>query len=94
MGVGCELYKRPGLGAFLNKVSQSYEVCIFGMTDGHEVQEVCESLDPKQQIFRGAFGRESTALSKDGKYVKDLSYLNRNLKDVIYIDFQDDQVIY
>lgn len=36
-------------------------------------------------------GRESTLL-KNGKYVKDLSYLNRDLKDVIYIDFHDDNV--
>jgi len=38
----------------------------------------------------GRLGRESTLL-KDGKYIKDLSYLNRDLKDVIYIDFDDEK---
>jgi import inner membrane translocase subunit TIM50 len=39
----------------------------------------------------GRFGRESTLL-KNGKYVKDLSYLNRPLKDIIYLDFTDESV--
>lgn len=37
----------------------------------------------------GRLGRESTLL-KNGKYIKDLSYLNRDLKNVIYIDFTDE----
>ena len=36
-------------------------------------------------------GRESTLL-KNGKYIKDLSYMNRDLKDVLYIDFTDEKV--
>jgi import inner membrane translocase subunit TIM50 len=35
-------------------------------------------------------GRESTLL-KNGKYIKDLSYMNRDLKDIIYIDFSDEK---
>lgn len=37
----------------------------------------------------GRLGRESTLL-KNGKYIKDLSYLNRDLKNVVYIDFSDE----
>jgi len=37
----------------------------------------------------GRFGRESTAL-KDGKYIKDLSYLNRPMSEIVYIDFDDE----
>ena len=39
----------------------------------------------------GRFGRESTLL-RNGAYIKDLSYLNRPLKDIIYLDFTDDPV--
>lgn len=39
-------------------------------------------------MIYGRFGRESTLL-KNGKYIKDLTYLNRPLKDVIYLDFTD-----
>ena len=46
LGVGVELYKRPGLTAFLTKMSRQYELCIFGMGDAGEINEVCEHLDP------------------------------------------------
>lgn len=39
----------------------------------------------------GRLGRESTLL-KNGKYIKDLSYMNRPLQDIIYIDFSDEKV--
>ena len=42
-------------------------------------------------MIAGRFGRESVAL-KDGKYVKDLSYLNRPLAEIIYVDFSDEYV--
>lgn len=41
----------------------------------------------------GRFGREQTLL-KDGKYIKDLSYLNRPIKDIVYIDFNDEAVAF
>ena len=44
-------------------------------------------------MIHGRFGRESTLL-KDGKYIKDLSYLNRPIKDIVYIDFTDEFVDY
>lgn len=42
-------------------------------------------------MIMGRLGRESTLL-KNGKYIKDLSYMNRDLKDIIYLDFDDDKV--
>ena len=39
----------------------------------------------------GRLGREATVL-KNGKYIKDLSYLNRDIKNVVYIDFSDENV--
>lgn len=42
-------------------------------------------------MIMGRLGRESTLL-KNGKYIKDLSYLNRDLKDIVYLDFDDDKV--
>ena len=64
---------------------------MFGMGDAGEIFEVSQNLDPNMEMFRGAFGRESVVL-KDGKYIKDLSYLNRPLKEVVYIDFSDEHV--
>lgn len=54
------------------------------------MNDICEALDPNYQMIIARLGRESTLL-KNGKYVKDLSYMNRDLKDVIYIDFDDEK---
>jgi hypothetical protein len=94
MGVGVELYKRPGLSPFLFKLAQNYEIVIFGNGDGADINESAEALDPKMMMIqRPCFGREQTIL-KDNKYIKDLSYVNRPLKDVVYVDFSDEPVIY
>ena len=52
------------------------------------MNDICEALDPNYQIIMGRFGRESTLL-KNGKYIKDLSYMNRDIKDILYIDFDE-----
>lgn len=57
-------------------MSKCYEIVIFGMGETGEMQEVVEYLDPKHEMIQGTFGRESTLL-QNGKYIKDLSYLNR-----------------
>ena len=55
------------------------------------INDICEALDPQYQMIHARLGREVTLL-KNGKYVKDLSYMNRPLKDVIYVDFDDNKV--
>lgn len=54
------------------------------------IHEICNALDPQFTMIHGRLGRESTLL-KNGKYIKDLSYMNRDLKDIIYIDFDDEK---
>jgi import inner membrane translocase subunit TIM50 len=49
------------------------------------VNEICEALDPNYQMIAARLGRESTLL-KNGQYVKDLSYLNRPLSDILVLD--------
>ena len=44
-------------------------------------------------MIQGRWGRESTLL-KDGKYIKDLSYVNRPLGEVVYVDFSDENVAF
>lgn len=74
-------------------MAQNYEVVIFGHGDAHDINETAEALDPKMQMIqRPCFGRESTLLTKDGRYVKDLSYMNRPIKDIVFVDFTDEDV--
>jgi import inner membrane translocase subunit TIM50 len=63
---------------------------IFGDEESGTVNDICEALDPQYQMIMARLGREVTLL-KNGKYIKDLSYLNRDIKDIIYIDFSDDK---
>ena len=90
LGIGFEYKKRPGLSTFLQHMSKRFEVVIFGDEESNLVQEICEALDPEQRMIVGRIGHESTLL-KDGKYIKDLSYMNRDVKDIICIDFDEEK---
>ena len=57
------------------------------------MNDVCEALDPNYEMIHGRLGRESTLL-KNGVYIKDLSYMNRNVKEIIYVDFSDEKVAF
>lgn len=84
-GQGLILHKRPGLQHFLKTMSQLYEVVIFSDDDSMLLQTLIPSLDPRRQIFINYFGHECMVFSR-GHYIKDLKYLNRDLKKVVVID--------
>lgn len=93
LGLGFEFKKRPGLNTFLQRLAGRYEVVVFGDEESSLVQEICEALDPNGQIIAGRIGHESTLL-KDGKYIKDLSYMNRDIKDIVCIDFSPEKFLF
>lgn len=74
-------------------MSWLYEVVVFGNEESMTINEICEALDPKYQIFSGRFGHEHTLL-KDGKYVKDLSYMNRDVKKIVVIESDEEWVAF
>jgi import inner membrane translocase subunit TIM50 len=92
-GSGFEILKRPGLLKFLQEMGQAYEVVIFGSEDSNFVEEVSHKLDQFDMNIRYKLGKEATKLEK-GRYIKDLNYLNRDLKNVIVIDFDPLNVKY
>lgn len=67
------------------KLSQMYEVIVFTDDEYTFLMSIIPTLDPRQQVFMGFFGRECMVWHK-GHYIKDLKYLNRDLKNVIVID--------
>lgn len=48
-------------------------------------------LDPRQQYIGGYFGRECLVYSQ-GAYIKDLKYLNREMRNIVVIDVSKDIV--
>lgn len=85
--------KRPGLSVFLTQMSQNYELVLFGDQERGFIEEIATALDPNMQTFSGILGRECTIV-KNGKYIKDISYLGRPVKEVVYLDFTNETVPY
>lgn len=44
-------------------------------------------------MIQARLGREATLL-KNGKYIKDLSYMGRDLKDIILVDFDEEKACF
>jgi len=85
---GHRTMKRPGLEAFLAHMSQFYEIIIFTPAMASYAQPIANTLQDTAYVQHALF-REN-CLFTGGKYVKDLSYLNRDLKNVIIIDTNPD----
>ncbi|KIV87037.1 hypothetical protein PV11_02608 [Exophiala sideris] len=81
---GWRTAKRPGLDYFLRYLGSYYELVLFTSQPMATAELIIRKLDPYSTIHWPLF-REAT-LYKDGGYVKDLSYLNRDLKKVLIID--------
>ncbi|CAM9560178.1 unnamed protein product, partial [Ectocarpus sp. 4 AP-2014] len=81
---GWRVAKRPGLDAFLKEMSQLYEIVVFTDSMGGLADEWITQMDPQGTISQRVY-RDGTRYI-DGKYVKDLSALNRPLEQTLIID--------
>ncbi|KAI9870644.1 MAG: mitochondrial inner membrane protein required for protein import [Pleopsidium flavum] len=81
---GWRMAKRPGLDYFLRYLSQYYELVIFTSVPSMIASPILQKLDPYGVVMWPLF-REATWY-KNGEYIKDLSYLGRDLDKVILID--------
>nr|XP_027062450.1 mitochondrial import inner membrane translocase subunit TIM50-like [Coffea arabica] len=81
---GWRTFKRPGVDAFLEHVSQFFEVIVYSDQTSMFVYPVVQRLDPQQTIFRQKLDRVSTRYIK-GKHYRDLSMLNRDPSRIIYM---------
>ncbi|CAM9158188.1 unnamed protein product, partial [Pylaiella littoralis] len=81
---GWRVAKRPGLDAFLKEMAQLYEIVIFTDSMGGLADEWITQMDPTGTISQRVY-RDGTRYI-DGKYVKDLSALNRPLNQTVIID--------
>ncbi|GIZ41951.1 hypothetical protein CKM354_000523400 [Cercospora kikuchii] len=81
---GYRTAKRPGIDYFIRYLSQYYELVLFTSAPRAMADPIVAKLDPYHFIM-WPLGREATKYEK-GEYVKDLSYLNRDLKKTIIVD--------
>uniref|UniRef100_A0A915EML6 Mitochondrial import inner membrane translocase subunit TIM50 n=1 Tax=Ditylenchus dipsaci TaxID=166011 RepID=A0A915EML6_9BILA len=83
---GHRFKKRPALDYFLDVVGYpNFELVVYTSEAGPTAEPLVKSLDPKQKIMYHLY-RDCTKYMS-GNYVKDLNKLGRDLKKVIYIDF-------
>uniref|UniRef100_M8BLP5 Mitochondrial import inner membrane translocase subunit TIM50 n=1 Tax=Aegilops tauschii TaxID=37682 RepID=M8BLP5_AEGTA len=79
---GWKTFKRPGVEAFLQHMATMYEVVVYSDQVQMYVDPVVERLDSTGQIRK--LSRPATKY-QDGKHYRDLSKLNRNPAQVLYV---------
>ena len=85
-GQGILLHLRPGFQKFIDEMSKLYEIVIFSEEDSQFLAEAVMTIDPLQRYFTWVFGREFLVFN-GGRYVKDLTLLNRDPRKVVVVDF-------
>merc|ERR1719162_1463013 len=76
--------KRPGVDKFLLEMSKHYEIIVYTASLNKYADPLLDLLDPNR-VIRTRLFRES-CVYYEGNYVKDLSILDRDLKQAIIID--------
>ena len=72
-------------------MSTKFELVIYSTEDTSYTESVYEKIDPQRRIFTGVFGKESSIYHK-GNYCKDLKFLNRDLKNIVVLDTNNDKL--
>jgi len=87
------VYFRPYLRSFLEAVSQAFEVVLFTAACQEYADQILNAMDPENRYFDFRLYRDSclectpNPSNPDAKiYIKDLSVLGRDLRDVILVD--------
>ncbi|ODQ66258.1 NIF-domain-containing protein [Nadsonia fulvescens var. elongata DSM 6958] len=82
---GWRTAKRPGLDYFLGYLSQYYEIVVFSSQYFMQIEKPIMKLDPYHAYFSHILAREATRY-QDGKIIKDLSLMNRDLGKIVMLD--------
>jgi Dullard-like phosphatase family protein len=76
--------KRPGLDTFLKELSEVYELVLFTASTSRYANPIIDRIDP-QHLISHRFYRHNCTFAGKG-FIKDLSILNKHLKDVVIVD--------
>ncbi|XP_004527147.1 mitochondrial import inner membrane translocase subunit TIM50-C [Ceratitis capitata] len=82
---GWRFKKRPGVDHFLQECAKHFEIVVFTAEQGMTVFPILDALDPNGYIMYRLV-RDATHFV-DGHHVKNLDNLNRDLRKVIVVDW-------
>jgi import inner membrane translocase subunit TIM50 len=87
---GWRVAKRPGIDYFLGYLARYYEIVLFTHSSGFAAEPLLDKVDSYRAIQYRLY--KDAITYKNGKYIKDLSKLNRDLSKVIIMDWDDDAI--
>ena len=76
---------RPGTINFLTEISKYYEIIIFTSANQNYADNILNRLDPEKKFISYRFYKQHTYI-EENKIVKNIKYLGRDLKKIIFID--------
>ncbi|KAJ3014976.1 UNVERIFIED_CONTAM: Nuclear envelope morphology protein 1 [Siphonaria sp. JEL0065] len=80
------VYKRPGVDAFLKKVSEWYKVVIFTASMSEYADPVIDWLDKDRTLISRRYFRQHCTMHENGHFTKDLSIVEADLRSVVLLD--------
>lgn len=86
---GWRIAKRPGLDYFLAYLFNYYEIVVFTNQHDQIAGPIIQKMDQYPGYIMYPLFRSHTRY-KDGKYIKDLNYLNRDLSKVVMLETNPD----
>lgn len=78
--------KRPHLEIFLDEMGKYYNLVVFTASQKEYANPLLNLIETNKTKFTNRFFRDNCTINANGFYVKDLSILKVNLKDVILLD--------
>eukprot|EP00759_Apiculatamorpha_spiralis_P004758 PhF_6_TR12890/c0_g1_i1/m.20287 len=81
-----EVTLRPHLHSFLTFAVAHFDVCIFTASTSDYASTVLKVIDPNDVFNLQLYSREHCTKVREGQYVKDVSYLQRDLTSIVIID--------
>ena len=79
------LIMRPGLLEFLHKMKQIFELVLFSLGTCDYVNKIVNIIEKKEKFFEYILYRQHATFN-DNIYIKNLSLLGRDLKNIIIVD--------
>ncbi len=85
---GWRSFKRPGVDEFIKHMAQYYELVLYTDQNSTYADPILDRIDPQRNISYRLY--KNSTYYVDGKHVRDLSKLNRDLSRVLFVSASEE----